>query len=253
VSFRCGLSRPSRVCSQVKRLSRPLKSSSDIEQRHQEARQLRRHISEFVVRQLEETPSISQRQPETQLRKILGAEPCDKCHDCDGAPQVFTLDPGPKTTRRQLVIAYSLSAGFMGPKGNMTILESFLWEMEKARLTAHGGAELDDYSLNVQQVSRFTAPDEYSVLAWGQVLGGNGRCIGGKAIVYRVAVDSVAPAWQSSSVACNLTAQRNSVGWELDYGDKELAYGNDPHPRYFDVYSIDYPKRTFDRMLSKRY
>ena len=235
----------------VKHLSRPLKSSADIAQRHREAQQVRGQISDFIVRQLEQAPFISQRLLETQLRKIIGPEPWDSRDDCDSPTKVFTLDPGRQTTRRQVVVAYSLDSGFMGPRGITTVLESYLWENGKALRTAQGGSELDGYTLHVQEASWFT--DEYWILAWGQVIGQNGRCIGGKAIVYRVAIDSIEPSWQSSPAVCGLTAQRNSIGWEVDYGDKKLVYWDDPHPRYFDVYSIDYQKRTVDRVIRKQY
>ena len=234
----------------VKHLSRPLKSSADIAQRHRKAQQVRGQISDFIVRQLEQAPFISQRLLETQLQKIIGPEPWDSRDDCDSPTKVFTSDPGPQTTRRQVVVAYSLDSGFMGLRGITTVLESYLWENGKARRTTQGGSELDGHTLHVQQAHWFT--DEYWILAWGQVIGENGRCIGGKAIVYRVAVDSITVGWQSSPAACSLTAQRNSIGWEVDYGDKKLVYGDDPHPRYFDVYSVDLTK-TFARMIHKRY
>jgi len=246
------------LTAEVNQLSHPpanlqgVQREKNAEQREKDARRVQHDISEFIVRQWETMPSISGRLLETQLRRIFGAEPWDVCHVCDNPPHVYALDWGPNTTKRAAIVAYSLSSGFMGPHGNTTVIESYLWENGKARLVASGGREFDAHSFHTQQVAWYTRPYEYSVLVWGQMINQNGRCISGKAAVYRVTLDSVSPVWQSSPAACNLSAHANSLGWEVDYGDRKLVYGDDPHPRFFDVYAVD-SKGLFHLFLSKRY
>jgi hypothetical protein len=35
----------------------------------------------------------------------------------------------------------------------------------------------------------------------------------------------------------------------VNYADNQLLYGNGPKPYFFDVYEIDYKKRTFARVV----
>jgi hypothetical protein len=53
--------------------------------------------------------------------------------------------------------------------------------------------------------------------------------------------------------ATNVTAQRNVVGWEVSYADRDLLYGNDPHPHFLDIYAFDWDRKSFARVVHYRY
>jgi hypothetical protein len=54
-------------------------------------------------------------------------------------------------------------------------------------------------------------------------------------------------------VLLNVTAQRNAVGWEVNYADKQRLYATDAHPRVLDIYSFDYGQRIYTRVVQYRY
>jgi hypothetical protein len=228
----------------------PLKSSSEIPQRRSKGAVVRDHISEFVVRQLGTMPSISQRQLQTQLRKILCSEASGACDECNQPPYVFASDWGPKTIRRQVALAYMLDLGFVGPGGTLTVVESYLWENGTAKRIAGGGSEFDGYIANFQQVSWL--PDAYWLLAWGTLTGSSGRGLSGRAALYRVGVDAVKTVW-FAPVLLNVTAQRNAIGWEVNYADQDRLYDNAANPWLLDIYSFDNAQGTYSRVVHYQY
>jgi len=230
----------------------PLKSGQETQQRRRKGAVVRDHISEFIVRQLEAMPSISQGQLQTQLQRVLCSRALDDCDECNRPPYVFAFDYGPKTIRRQVVVAYLLDLGFMGPGGTLTVVENYLWVNGQAKRTAGAGSEFDGYIGNFQQVVWHPDTDEYWLLAWGTLTGSSGRGLSGRAAVYRVGVDAVKTVW-FAPVLLNVTAQRNAVGWEVNYADKDRLYGNDPHPSVLDIYRFDYTQRTYSRVVRYRY
>ena len=237
---------------EVRTLTAPLKSSLQLQERQRDGNRVRDHISEFIVRQLEAMPAISQRQLRTQLYKILCSGAVDECDACTGPPYAFAADWGPKTTRRQVVVVYVLSLGFIGPNGTLTVVETYLWEKGKANRSSGGGSEFDGYISNFQQVGWHPDTEEYWVLAWGTLEGSSGRGLSGRAAVYRVAADSVKTVW-FAPLLLNVSAQRNAVGWEVNYADKDRLYENDPHPWVLDIYSFDYAGRTYSRVVRYQY
>jgi hypothetical protein len=211
---------------------------------------LRDTISQFVVDQIAAKPDITKEQLRAQIAAILCTNPNIDC-DCNHPPYVFAnawLGPRGKS---QFVIAYQLSLGFMGPNGSITVLESYLVGDGKPRRSARGGGEFDGYVANFQMVQQFYDPPEIWVLTWGMVEGASGRGLHGRATVYRMRTDDVTAAWDDDKED-NLTAQSNAIGWEVRYADPDLLYGSDPKPYFFDVYKVEYPSRTFSRVIHFR-
>ena len=92
---------------------------------------LRDKIRQFVVDQIEANPDITREQLRSQLRAILSSFQYATCND-DVPPYVLANSGfGPKG-RLQFAVAYQLSLGFMGPKGTITVLETYFVEMAKS-------------------------------------------------------------------------------------------------------------------------
>jgi len=209
---------------------------------------VRDRISQFIIDQIEAKPDITRDQLLAQLRAILCTSPGQVC-DCNHPPYIFLNSSwGGSKAAWPFVVAYQMSLGFMGGKGDVTVVESYLVEGGNARRAARGGGEFDGYVVNFQLIQQFYDPSEIWVLAWGTVQGASGRGLAGRAAVYRAATDTVKIAWDDAR-ECNLTAQLNEIGWEVNYADCDRLYGNEAKPYFLDVYEIDYMKRTFARVV----
>ncbi len=220
-----------------------------IESRRSAGSRLRDTISEFIVEQMQAMPEISQKQLRDQLRAILCSNMLPE-YDCDHPPYVFTNVWGGTRGSSQFVVAYVLSLGFVG--GSVTVIESYVRDNSTAtvRRAARGGKEFDGYVPNFQMVSQHS--DEIWVLAWGMVEGTSGRGLSGRASVYRVGVDAIQIAWDDAEED-NVSAQRNEIGWEVNYADHKKLYGADPKPYFLDIYRIDYRSRAFSRIVHYQY
>jgi len=242
------------LAKQVRSLNMLLSDSppgTTMESRRRAGFVVRDLISQFIVDQMAANPDISQSQLRKQLQAILCSSPNDEC-DCDHPPYVLGNTWGSKQGTHQFVVTYVLSLGFMGGKGSITAVESYLSENGKVRRSSRGGAEFDGYMVNFQMVAQFYDPNQIWVLAWGTVQGASGRGLNGQAMIYGVDADSVKPVWDAPRLD-NITAQRNAVGWEVAYADHDLLYGNDPKPYFLDVYEVAYLKRTFSRVVHYRH
>lgn len=208
---------------------------------------VRDRISQFIVDQIEAKPDITRDQLLAQLRAILCSSTGQIC-DCDHPPYAFGNIWRARKGTQQFVVAYVLDLGFMGEKGSIAVVESYMSENGKVRRSSRGGSEFDGYMVNFQMLEQFSDPAEIWVLAWGTVEGASGRGLHGRATVYGVGADSVKPVWDAPDLD-NVTAQRNAVGWEVAYADPTLLYGNDPNPYFLDVYEVAYLKRVFSRVV----
>jgi len=246
------------LANEVKRLSILLSESppgTTVEKRRLEALQMQKQVTGFIVDQLRAMPAISQEELRRQLQAIL-CSPFPNTQlgcGCDQPPYVFDNSWGGSRGTSQFVVAYVLDLGFMSSQGSMAVIESYMRDNSSGvlRRTAIGGGEFDGYIPNFQMVGQFYGPPEIWVLAWGQVLGASGRGLHGKATLYRVKVESVEEAWSYS--ADNVTAERNPVGWEVNYADHRSLYANDTRPYFLDVYAIDYAQRSFSRVIHYRH
>ncbi len=228
-------------------------SEEDNQRRVIQAKVLRHRISNFIVQQLEALPSISGSQLQAQLQEILCSPDISPCEGSYSSPKVFAVDPwGPKAQQRQVIVAYEISLGFMGPNGTLVTIESYVWhkDSQKAERTSHGGSEFDGRRVKFELLTWY--PNEYWIFASGPPLGWSGRAYAGQATLYCVGIDSVSTVWKSG-ILPNLTVQRNELGWEANYADRDRFYGNLPAPWVFDVYKFNYDTRHYQRVIHYRY
>jgi len=240
------------LAAEVKQVSSPI--SEPLELRRSKGLRLQKEISGFVIAQMQSMREISQEQLRAQLQAILCPDSDTSSCDCNQPPYVFSNTWGGRRGTSQFVVAYALYLGFLGPQSSITVLEGYERDNSTGaiRRTAVGGSEFDGYFVDFQMVHQFYRPPEIWVLTWGNVLGASGRGVRGRATVYRVKSEAVEVAWNDAKHD-NVTAQRNALGWEVDYGDHDLIYGYDPKPYFFDVYAVNHQKRTFSRIVHHHY
>jgi hypothetical protein len=189
-------------------------------------------LGNFIVNQIAAKPDITKEELQSQLRTIFCPGQRSTC-DVGLQPAVLASSWFEPKGTQQFAVGFQIHLGFMGPKGMITVLESFLVENGKVmQRGALGGGEFDAYTANFQLIEQFIDPAEIWVLAWGSVLGSSGRGIGGQAAIYRVGLGKVTVAWKDVQKA-NVAAQKSLIGWELRYADKQLLYSNDPEPYFF--------------------
>jgi hypothetical protein len=152
-------------------------------------------VQDFVIRQLDAAPAISDAKLREQLRKVLGrtlAGPPDS-----GLYLSSAMPWGPRSTQRLWAVAYAVSLGAHGPGGTGVVVDSYLWEPGHTRLAGRQDNDYSGYSLNVDWLS--SGPDKISLLAYGGLSGSNG--LGNwKASVYSCDKDGVHRVWQMADL-----------------------------------------------------
>jgi len=149
-------------------------------------------VQDFVVRQLQAAPAISDDSLRQQLRKVIGRTWADLP---DGGLFVKSdTGWGPRSKQRVWAVAYIVWLGFHGPGGVGVVLDSYLWEPEATRLAGRQDTDFSGYTLNVDWLG--SGPDHVNLLAYGRTAGSNGMG-GWKAIVYSCGSKGVASIWKS--------------------------------------------------------
>jgi hypothetical protein len=238
------------LAAQVRRVAKPIGSQNEVETHRRMARTVRGQITAFVIHQLEVMPAISALELQQQLRRVLCVNNSEQCGTGNNPPNVFAEPWGPKTDRRQIVIAYLLDLGFIS--GSDSVIESYEWNDGKARLAAEGGEDMNGRQLTFKRLAWYPDDEEYWILASGPTYGWSGRAFPGRAVLYRVGVNTGIRALWSRSLP-NLKVQLNELGWEASYVDRERFYHDLPKPSVFDVYRFDYAKRQFSRVIHYTY
>jgi hypothetical protein len=242
------------LARQVRALQRVPDSDADVRRRVLLGKAVRDRVDEFIVRQLESLPSISGDQLQHQLQNIVCTEDTHPCDENYSTPKVFTEGWGSKTERRQVVVAYVLYLGFMGPRGSIVTVESYVWEKQsqKARMTSRGGSEFDGRHVEFQQLAWYPSDGQYWIFVSGPPLGWSGRAYAGKATLYSIGIEDVHAIWTSGTQP-NLRVRKNELGWEASYANYDRFYNNLPKPYVFDVYKFDYDSRNFQRVIHYPY
>jgi hypothetical protein len=253
-SAKVGLLPTQALARQVQALKHVPDSDADVRRRVLLGKAVRGRIDEFIVRQLESLPSISGDQLQHQLQDIVCTGGTYPCEGDDATPKVFTEGWGSKTERRQVVVAYVLYLGFMGERGSIVTVESYVWEKQsqKARMTSRGGSEFDGRYVEFQQLAWYPSDGKYWLFVSGPPLGWSGRAYAGKATLYSVGIDDVHTIWTSGTQP-NLRVRKNELGWEASYANYDRFYSNLPKPYVFDVYKFDYDSRNFQRVIHYLY
>ena len=102
--------------------------------------QLKTIVQDFVIRQLDAAPAISDAMLREQLRKVIGRtwpDPPDSGLDVSSATAW-----GPRSTQRLWAVAYAVWLGTHGPGGTGVVIDSYVWEPGRTRgYLAHGRAQ----------------------------------------------------------------------------------------------------------------
>ena len=152
-------------------------------------------VQDFVVRQLQAAPAISDDTLRQQLRKLIGRTWTDLP---DGALFVKSdTGWGPKSTQRVWAIGYAVWLGTYGPGGIGVVIDSYVWKPDETRLAGRQDADFSGYSLNVDWLT--SGPDRVNLLAYGRTAGSNGLGVW-RAIVYSCRSTGVATVWKSPTL-----------------------------------------------------
>jgi hypothetical protein len=243
------------LAEQARKLEAAPTSDLDYRRRVAKATALHHQIDDFIVKQIETFPSISSNQLQVQLLKIFCASAAPGiCDDSVQFVKVFAEGWGPKTLRRQFVVASQFPVGFMGPEGSLVTIDSYLWDKstQKAHLSSEGGREFNGRTVEFSLLAWYPDASQYWIFVSGPPLGWSGRAYAGQATLYGVGTDSVTTIWRSGALA-NLKIQLNEMGWEASYHDSRRFYNNLPAPSVFDSYKFDYNTHHFQRVIHYRY
>lgn len=166
--------------------------------------QLKAIVQDFVIRQLDTAPAISDATLREQLRKVIGRTWADTP---DAGLYVLSAMPwGPRSTQRVWAVAYAVWLGTHGPGGTGVVIDAYVWEPGGTRLAGRQDSDYSGYSLNLDWL--FSGPDKVSLLAYGGMSGSSG--LGNwKATVYSCDKEGVHRVWQISNLL-GLTAVARS-------------------------------------------
>jgi hypothetical protein len=157
-------------------------------------------VQDFVVRQLQAAPAISDDSLRQQLRRVIGITWTELP---DGGLFVKSdTGWGPGSKRRVWAIAYAVFLGSYSPGGIGVVLDSYLWEPEATRLAGRQDADFSGYGLNIDWL--VSGPDHVNLLAYGRTAGSNGMGVW-KAIVYSCGSRGITSVWKSPTLS-GLTA-----------------------------------------------
>jgi hypothetical protein len=157
--------------------------------------ELKTIVQDFVIRQLDAAPAISDAMLREQLQKVIGRTWADP--PASGLYVSSATAWGPRSTQRLWAVAYVVWLGTHGPGGTGVVIDSYVWEPGRTRLAGRQGSDYSGYNLNVDWL--FSGPDKVSFLAYGGMSGSNG--LGNwKASVYFCDKEGVHGIWQTSDL-----------------------------------------------------
>jgi len=157
--------------------------------------QLKAIVKDFVIRQLNAAPAISDAMLREQLQKVIGRTWADQP---ESGLYVSSATPwGPRSTQRLWAVAYVVWLGMHGPGGTGVVIDSYAWESGRTRLAGRQDSDYSGYSLDVDWL--LAGPDKISLLAYGGMSGSNG--LGHwQASVYSCDYEGVHRVWQTSDL-----------------------------------------------------
>ncbi|HEX7795212.1 MAG TPA: hypothetical protein VF456_12710 [Vicinamibacterales bacterium] len=167
---------------------------------HASYNELKQIVQDFVIRQLDAAPAISDTTLREQLRKVIGRTWADTPDS--GLYVSSATGWGPRSAQRLWAVAYVVWLGTHGAGGTGAVIDSYVWEPGGTRLAGRQDSDYSGYGLNVDWL--FSGPDKVSLLAYGGMSGSNG--LGNwKASVYSCDKEGVHRVWQTSDLS-GLTA-----------------------------------------------
>ena len=219
---------------------------------------IRRDVGNFIVRQIEAYPSISECDLQKQLASAFAIDEdgCSGQSGDDGAPRVFAEPGGAASMRRLFVVSY-FWFGFYGKGGSETVLESYVWERDRG---VHRGAGIvpgffSGFLTETEEVCWFGGPDKFPDKYWllvsGVVGGTSGPVLAGSAAVFEIGSEGAKAVWNAPPLIGNVKAYAPplSLRWEIEYADVNRTYGALPNATLLDIYQVDFTKHTFRRIV----
>ena len=154
---------------------------------------LKQIVQDFVMRQLQADPDISDENLQRQLQKVIGKTYPEN-------RSLFVKSDtgwGPRSKQRVWAIAYVVWLGCYCPGGVGVVLDSYVWEPEATRLAARQDADFSGYDVSLDWLA--SGPDHINLLAYGRTAGSNG--LGNwKAIVYSCGSKGIARLYKSPTL-----------------------------------------------------
>jgi hypothetical protein len=109
--------------------------------------ELKTIVRDFVVRQLNAAPAISDETIREQLRKVVGRFWAERA---DGGLYVKSdASWGPRSKQRVWAIAYVVWLGTHGPGGTAVVVDCYVWEDGQTRFAERRDSDFSGYSLYV--------------------------------------------------------------------------------------------------------
>ena len=194
--------------------------------------ELKTIVRDFVVRQLDAAPAISDEALREQLRKLIG-------RFWPGRPEgglyvKSDMAWGPRSKQRVWAIAYVVWLGVHGPGGTGAVVESYVWNDGRTRLAGRRDSDLSGYGLTVDWLAADTP--HIGLLAYGRLSGSNGLGTW-KAVVYSCDSQGVQAVWQTPLVP-GLTAVARDDLIALKYAHPQEGRASTAAGWTYEVYAV---------------
>lgn len=194
--------------------------------------ELKTIVRDFVVRQLNAAPAISDETLREQLRKVVGRFWAERP---DGGLYVKSdASWGPRSKQRVWAIAYVVWLGTHGPGGTGVVVDCYVWEDGQTRFAERRDSDFSGYSLYVDWLA--IGPPRIGLLAYGRMSGSNG--LGAwKAFVYFCDLQGVHAVWQTPVVS-GLTAVARDDLIALKYAHPQKGAASSAAAWTYEVYAV---------------
>ncbi len=218
-------------------------------------------LSKFIVRTINENPSISACELESRIAIALSVKHvgCDTDVDTFG-PHVFAHASVMKTAgRRIFVVAYNFWLGFYGPGGYETILENYDWEPQGGAVRKSASAPQAFSGIITESEEVYWFPDSNSewILVSGKMSGASGMALPGSAAVFEIGPHGQRTVWAAPPSIGNVSAFAHTAPpgprWEIDYVDLHRFDNNLPASNFLDIYQVDVDKHSYQQIVHRSF
>jgi len=194
--------------------------------------ELKTIVQDFVVRQLDAAPAISDEALREQLRKLIGRFWDDRPEG--GLYVKSDTSWGPRSKQRVWAIAYVVWLGVHGSGGTGAVVESYVWNDGRTRLAGRRDSDFSGYGLEVDWL--VVGIPHIGLLAYGRLSGSNGLGTW-RAVVYSCSPQGVQAVWQSPLVP-GLTAVARDHLIALRYAHPEEGRASTAAGWTYEVYAV---------------
>jgi hypothetical protein len=189
-------------------------------------------VQDFVVRQLDAAPAISDEALREQLRKVVPRFGDERPHGGGGLYVQSDRSWGSRSNERVWAVAYIVWLGTHGPGGTGVVIDCYVWEPGQTRLAGRRDRDFSGYTLNAD----WLASSQVGLLAYGTMTGSNG--LGAwKAIVYFCDRQGVHAVWQTPVVS-GMTAVARGDLIALKYAHPQEGAAGSAASWTYEVYVV---------------